>query len=974
MRRFVRRRGFKYLLAIISLLFCADSVRATTVILPADDDIIVGARTIVRAKVLSVASSLDTEQDRIFTYITLRVQEVFKGEITERRIVLKELGGTVGDRTDIIFGNAQYGVGERVLVYLDTWSDGSLRTHQLFLGKFNIVRDAASGREFAVRSSPDENTEVIQSQLHAQHARGISTQKMLLEDYTNMVRERLSANWDRSASFEAEHYSNIPLLARPYEFDNLSSSRALQPQFTLLGGFRFFEPDDGLPVICRVNPDGAPHAQTASDMVGAMGAWSNVTGSSLQVSNGSALTQCYTSESFAGIGMVFNNCDGRHSQSGGCSGILAIGGISSTGFRTRVIGSTTFRQTVKGFVSFNPFASCHFTDRCNVQEIAVHEIGHAIGLGHSADTSATMAAFAHFDGRCASIRTDDENGIRFIYPSSGGGGGGGDVSITTSSLPNATVGAAYSQTLAATGGTPPYTWSLATGSGPLPGGLNLNSNGTITGAPNAAGTFSFTVRAADSASGSAQKSFSITVNASGNSWNSEFLSQEVPTSLTPGQSFQSTLRWRNTGTQTWNGSGGFRLGSQNPTDNRTWGGNAVIVSSANVPPNNEFIVTFTAFAPTTPGTYNFQWQTFQNGVGFFGEPSDNVVIIVGQAPTNPTIAGTGTFEVTLGAQVSQLFTATGGTQPYSWSVTSGSLPGGLLLNSTTGLLTGVANAAGNFSFTLQVTDSGQRTGQKAITFNVGPPPPEIIQSSLPEGTMGLSYSQALTATGGTAPYSWTIKSGALPPGLNLFAGIISGTPASAGNFSFTVQVTDAASRSSQKALSINVKQPAGVSVEVDSPVEAMMGSSFNYQPQASGGVGPYNWSITAGALPAGLAINSSTGAITGTPTASGTFQVEITVRDQALQNAKTNLQIKVIDPATVPLIKKVKYKRNKKTVIIGQRFHRDAVLIMDGVQLSVRVNGDRFVIKKLILPPGQHQFRVINPNNISSPIFTFTVN
>jgi len=1025
---------------------------------------IVGARAIVRGKVLSVASSLDQQQDRIFTYITIRVQEVIKGQITERRIALKEWGGTVGDRTDIIFGNPQFQVGEKVIVYLDTWADGSLRTHQLFLGKFNIIRDAASGREFAVRSSPDENTHVLQSQLHAQPSYGPSTDRMLLEDYLRMVRERLAANWDRSVSFEAEHYRDIPLLAEPYEFDSLSSRDALQPQFTLLGAFRFFEPDDGLPVICRINPEGAPSAQTVSDMAGVMSAWSNVAGCSLQLTQGSNLSQCYTAESFNGIGVVFNNCDGRHSASGGCQSILAIGGISNTGFRTRVIDGTTFRQTTKGFVSFNPFASCHFSERCNVQEIATHEIGHAIGLGHSQDSSATMAAFAHFDGRCASIRTDDENGVRFIYPGSGGGGGGTPVSITTSSLPNGTVGASYSQPLAASGGTSPYTWSMASGSQPLPGGLTLTSAGTITGTPNTAGVFSFTVRVVDSASGSAQKSLSITVVSSGTSYDSQFLAQNVPTTVAPGQAFQSTLSWRNTGTQTWNGSGGFRLGSQNPTDNSIWGGNAVIISGVSVAPNTDLNVTFTAFAPTTPGTYNFQWRTYQDGVGYFGEASDNVVITVGQAPsnpsiggpssfnatagtqfsnqfaatggttpytwsvangtlpggltlntttgllsgtpnaagnfsftlqvtdsgqrtgqkaitfnvaaapTNPTVSGPGTFDVTLGSQVSQLYTATGGTAPYTWSVASGALPGGLTLNPTTGLLSGTANATGSFAFTVQARDTAQRTGQKAVTFNVAPPPPEITQSSLPEATMGISYNQALSATGGSQPYSWMLKSGVLPPGLNLFAGVISGTPLTAGNFSFTIQVTDAAQRSSQKALSISVKQPGGVSVQPDASVEAVKGSSFNYHPTASGGVGPYNWSITAGALPGGLTLNSTTGAITGTPNVSGTFNVEITVRDQASQTAKTNLQIKVIDPATVPLITKIKYKRNKKTVVIGQRFNRNALLFIDGVQVSANFNVDRFVVKKLSLTPGQHQFRIVNPNNNASPVFVLTVN
>jgi hypothetical protein len=126
--------------------------------MPSDEDMIVGARLIVRGKVLSVESSFDESQQRIFTYTTIKVQEVIKGQLAERRITLKELGGVVGDSGLTVWGTAQFTRGERVLLYLDTWKDGSLRTYNMFLGKFSIVVDKKTGEEYAQRSEPDEGS------------------------------------------------------------------------------------------------------------------------------------------------------------------------------------------------------------------------------------------------------------------------------------------------------------------------------------------------------------------------------------------------------------------------------------------------------------------------------------------------------------------------------------------------------------------------------------------------------------------------------------------------------------------------------------------------------------------------------------------------------------------------------------------------------------------------------------------------
>jgi hypothetical protein len=762
-------------------------------------------------------------------------------------------------------------------------------------------------------------------------------------------------------------------MPEPVEYQELSRGNQLQPQFALLGNFRFFEPDSGQPVICQVKPEGAPSPETASDMVGAMNAWSNVSGCALVVQSGGLLSACYTSTSLQGIGIVFDNCDGRNSPSPGCASTLAWGGIRLTAPETKVINGTTFRRTTQGFVSFNPYASCHFTSRCNVQEVATHEVGHALGLNHSQDSSATMAAFAHFDGRCASIRQDDADGIRFIYPGSGGGGGGG-LAIATSSLASGTVGTFYSQTLTASGGTAPYTWNFAPGSGPLPGGLSLGSNGAITGTPSAAGTFNFTVQVRDVAQATAQKALSIVVSSSGQQYDSTFvLPQTVPTTLVTGQSFNATVSWRNSGAATWLGSNGFQLRSQNPANNTTWGGNVIQFSQANIPPGETVTITFTAFAPSTPGTYNFQWQTYQIGVGFFGEPSQNVSITVSSPTSSPTVTSPSPLAATQGSAFTHQLTASGGTSPYTWSIVGGSLPQGLSLSN--GVISGTPAAAGNSTFTIQASDTQSRTGQKAITINVSPPALSITTSSLANAMRGLSYSQQLNASGGTPPYNWSVMNGLLPGGLGITNGTINGVPTVSGQFQFTLQVTDAASRAAQKSFNLTVAAPSALTLELAQRMDAMKGSAFTYNPAANGGVAPYTWSITSGSLPAGLALNPATGAITGTPGVSGTFNVGLTVRDQTGQSASGSIEIKVIDPATLPVIRSAKYKRGKKKLTIkGDRFDPAAALMIDGVLFPVKFNEGSLVAKKLVLAQGRHELKVVNPGNAASQVFVLNVN
>ncbi len=104
--------------------------------------------------------------------------------------------------------------------------------------------------------------------------------------------------------------------------------------------------------------------------------------------------------------------------------------------------------------------------------------------------------------------------------------------------------------------------------------------------------------------------------------------------------------------------------------------------------------------------------------------------------------------------------ATGGTAPYTWALSSGTLPAGLTLNASTGAITGTPTAASTTSFTVQVTDSAKNTQTKnlGIVVNAASQPLTITTTTLPAGTTGTAYSQTVAATGGTAPYKYALSS------------------------------------------------------------------------------------------------------------------------------------------------------------------------------------------------------------------------
>lgn len=270
--------------------------------------------------------------------------------------------------------------------------------------------------------------------------------------------------------------------------------------------------------------------------------------------------------------------------------------------------------------------------------------------------------------------------------------------------------------------------------------------------------------------------------------------------------------------------------------------------------------------------------------------SDSLTLNVSSATTSKPSAlqltSTSVANGTVGAAYSATLQAIGGVTPYKWGVASGTLPAGLTL-STGGTISGTATAAGTSSFGVSVKDA-ESTPQTAtatlkLTVVAATPtvtPLQLSTSALANGMVGSAYSAALTAAGGSAPYTWSLASGSLPAGLTLSAGgTISGTASAAGTSSFSVTVKDSepSPQAATSAFTLTIT-PTTLQLTTTSLGNGAIGSAYSATLQATGGTQPYTWSLASGTLPTGLEFSSS-GVISGTPTASGGFSFTIEAKD-----------------------------------------------------------------------------------------------
>lgn len=231
------------------------------------------------------------------------------------------------------------------------------------------------------------------------------------------------------------------------------------------------------------------------------------------------------------------------------------------------------------------------------------------------------------------------------------------------------------------------------------------------------------------------------------------------------------------------------------------------------------------------------------------------------------------------AAYSEQLSASGGTAPYNFTVISGNLPAGLAL-SLSGLLSGTPTQATTTNFTVQAQDARLAIGQITYALTVTPGATLTLgPATLPQAFVSAAYSAQLTASGGTAPYTFKLASGSLPTGLTLSSsGLLAGTPSQQQNaVSFSVQASDANGVTGQIAYTLSVVLGTTLTLGPASLPSATVGAAYSEQLTASGGTGPYTFTFS-GSLPAGLTLSSS-GLISGTPTQQAAANFTVTAKD-----------------------------------------------------------------------------------------------
>ncbi|WP_342377312.1 putative Ig domain-containing protein [Myxococcus stipitatus] len=401
-------------------------------------------------------------------------------------------------------------------------------------------------------------------------------------------------------------------------------------------------------------------------------------------------------------------------------------------------------------------------------------------------------------------------------------GGGASLAVTTAVLADAYLGDTYAAHLTASGGTPPYAWSLA--SGALPSGLQLEA-ASLAGTPTTQGTSSFTLEVRDANGRTASAPFQLTVRAG-----LTITTTTLPDAYTDrayGQALSAA-------------------GGQAP---HTWS-----LVSGTLPPGLSLLATGVLDGtPSSAGTPSFTVRV-TDALG--ASDTREVTLATFLPPSLGTLAPRSAY---VRDNVTQPLNVLHGKAPFVFS-SSGALPPGLTLASA-GLLHGQPTQAGVFTFDVTARDANDRAASSPVTFTITALP-AITTLTLPDGTRGAPYSQDLAVTGGAGTRTWALASGALPPGLALSAqGTLSGTPTSTGLTSFSVRVSDVNGRTDSRALSLEVSAPLAIT---HVPEDGYATTPYASALTASGGRLPLSWSIDSGTLPSGLTLASDTGVISGT--------------------------------------------------------------------------------------------------------------
>jgi len=414
----------------------------------------------------------------------------------------------------------------------------------------------------------------------------------------------------------------------------------------------------------------------------------------------------------------------------------------------------------------------------------------------------------------------------------------------------------------ADGGQGPY--SFAVTSGALPEGLALSPGGVLSGQATEAGDFTFTVTAMDANGFTGSVELGLHVSAPGVSMGPATLPDFVG-----GVAYTVTLTVQGSTAQY---TFSLRAGSL-PT--------GLSLSSEGV------------LSGTTSAVGDFALTV--KAEDQYGFTVERVFTLHGRAPSF-TVSPETLSALTGGVAFSQALTATGGQEPYSFSVDGSTLPPGLTLSGA-GVLAGTPTTVGEYSFAVTVRDGNNFESVKSYTVTVQAPGVTISPATLSSGHEGQSYSVTLEASGGVGPYSFAVESGTLPTGLTLSTnGVLSGTPGSATVATFTVKATDAHGFSGQRAYTLSIVGQCVLQIAPEQLSEAKVAQGYEATLTASGGAGAYVFTISSGTLPAGLELTAE-GKLSGTPSEEGQYTFTVQVTDSVNNEGTREYTLQVVSGA-----------------------------------------------------------------------------
>ena len=397
------------------------------------------APLIVDASVEEVRSGHDPESGKLATYVTLNVHDVLRGPSEVEQLVVRELGGEWDGIVHRLDAVPSYRVGERVIAFLEPRADGSLRTNNMFFGKFSIDRRHPRGPRRASRDLEGQGTIVGLPQrmesLSVNDLVAVSSSVSLDPRYGDRAWQPRPAEWSRlewqddSPSLDDESPTQQPRQSQLRELDRRDGGgdATVNPDFGALSlgsPARWTQSDSGSSVVINVQPDNNPLSDdtAAVTQIGrALDAWNDVSNSRLSLSLGNTSYDYTTgrnspASNYSGINVVlFDDPYDDISDPNGCGGVLAIGGYWRSGSTGPQINNVTFHPALQLYVIFNNNFQCFLGVADNLAEVATHEIGHGIGFGHSTVADAIMRSSA-YGNRGPRLGSDDAEAAHCHYP------------------------------------------------------------------------------------------------------------------------------------------------------------------------------------------------------------------------------------------------------------------------------------------------------------------------------------------------------------------------------------------------------------------------------------------------------------------------------------------------------------------------------------------------------------------------------